>query len=254
MCCDARIFNYLGTNLSEQGFNVKCIDLFGHGKSDGLQGDPEFDQCLEAINEIVENLKKKFKVYILSHSMGCTFSLWYVHKFKNSIDGLILFAPYLRIKMKKRSDVEPGIIGFLYLFLRRLITPKSRILVHDALPNYLEVGGDEIASMLNDPELNFRYSYRYLIDTIAIRNSKVSELSESKVPLLIIHGKKDRQVYPEVGEKFFQLAQSKDKKLKSLDCDHWFFNTIFYNQSSEKYSETNRMSVINLLSDWLSTH
>ncbi|MFQ5439875.1 MAG: alpha/beta fold hydrolase [Nitrosopumilaceae archaeon] len=253
-CCDARIFNYLGRELSKQGFNVKCIDLLGHGKSDGQQGDPEFDQCLNAINEIVTSLKRKFNVYILSHSMGCTFGLWYAKKFKDSFDGLILLAPYLRIKMKKRSDVEPGFFGFLYLFLRRLITPKSRIMVTDALPNYLEVGGDEIASMLKDPKLNFRYSFRYLVDTIAIKNTKVSELSEINVSLLIVHGKKDRQVYHKVGEKFFNLVQSKDKQFKSINCDHWFFDTIFYNQLSDKYSETDRKSVINLLSNWLSTH
>jgi alpha-beta hydrolase superfamily lysophospholipase len=252
-CCDARIFNYLGRELSEQGFNVKCIDLLGHGKSDGRQGDPDFDKCLDAINEIVTTLRKTSKVYILSHSMGCTFSLWYAKKFGNSFDGLVLLAPYLRLKMKKRSEVEPGFLGFLYLFLRRLITPKSRIMVPDALPNYLEVGGDEISFMLKDPKLNFRYSFRYLIDTIAIRNTKVSELSELEVPLLIVHGQKDKQVYPEVGENFFKLVKSKDKQFKLLNCDHWFFDSIFYNQSSEKYSDTDRKSVIDLLSSWLSS-
>lgn len=186
--------------------------------------------------------------------MGCTFGLWYAKKFKSSFDGLILLAPYLRIKMKKRSDVEPGFLGFLYLFFRRLITPGSRIMVTDALPNYHEVGGQEIASMLKDPKLNFRYSYRYLIDTIAIRNTKVRELSEIDIPVLIIHGKKDKQVYPKVGENFFNLVQSKDKQFKSVNCDHWFFDVIFYNQLSDKYIETDRKSMINFISNWLSTH
>lgn len=253
-CCDARIFNYLGGELSDKGFNVKCIDLFGHGKSDGDQGDPDFNQCLYAISEIVTTLRKKYRVYILSHSMGCTFSLWYAKKFKNSFDGLILLAPYLRVKIKKRSEVEPGFLGFLYLFLRRLVTPKSRIMVTNALPNYLEIGGDEISFMLRDPKLNFRYSFRYLIDTIAIRNTKVSELSEIKVPLLVVHGKKDKQVYPEVGENFFKVVKSKDKKFELLNCDHWFFDSIFYDQSSEKYTENDRKSVTSLLSNWLSSH
>ena len=30
---DARIFNYIGAQLSENGFNVYSMDLLGHGKS-----------------------------------------------------------------------------------------------------------------------------------------------------------------------------------------------------------------------------
>lgn len=253
-CCDARIFNYLATSMSEKGFHVKCIDLFGHGKSDGAKGNPEFDHCIEAIHEIVLSLKKKFKVYLLSHSMGCTFSLWYAHRFKNSIDGLILFAPYVRLNIKKRSDVEPNLLGFLYLLLRRVLTPNSLIRVTDALPNYLKVGGNEIRMMLKDPDLNFRYSYKYLIDTIALKNSRLSDLTDIQVPLLILHGTKDRQVFHAVGQQFFNLIQNPDKQFKSLNCDHWFFDSVFYDQPHDDNSEKDRLFVIDLLVDWLFTH
>jgi dipeptidyl aminopeptidase/acylaminoacyl peptidase len=73
------------------------------------------------------------------------------------------------------------------------------------------------------------------------------------VPLLIVHGQKDKQVYPEVGENFFKLVKSKDKEFELLDCDHWFFDSIFYDQSSDKYSETDRKHLINLISSWLSS-
>ena len=127
-------------------------------------------------------------------------------------------------------------------------------MVPDAFPNYLEVGGDEIALMLKDPKLNFRYSFRYLIDTIAIRNTKVKELSAIEVPLLILHGKKDKQVYPEVGENFFKLIKSKDKQFELLNCDHWFFDSVFYDQSSEKYSEIDRKHLLDLISNWIFSH
>ena len=32
---DARIFNYLGSELSKSGYNVFSLDLLGHGQSDG---------------------------------------------------------------------------------------------------------------------------------------------------------------------------------------------------------------------------
>ena len=60
-CCDARIFDYLGNSLANNGFDVYSIDLPGHGKSYGEKGDPDFDACLESIHDIVTKLKDTSK-------------------------------------------------------------------------------------------------------------------------------------------------------------------------------------------------
>lgn len=254
-CCDARIFDYLGNALANNGFDVYSIDLPGHGKSYGEKGDPDFDECLESIHDIVEKLKSTSKLFILAHSMGCTYALWYAHTFKKSVDGLILFAPYVRIpSIKKRSEIEPSNIRFLYFLLRKMLTPKTRILATQKLPNFLTVGGHEIEQMLNDKSLNFYYSYRYIVNVLALRNTRISELSDTEVPLLILHGKKDRNVFAEVGMQFYNLANSIDKKINVLDCDHWFDHCIFYGQDDSRYSEDSRMKIMNLVKDWVSSH
>jgi alpha-beta hydrolase superfamily lysophospholipase len=254
-CSDARIFNYFGNQLSKNGFNVYSIDLPGHGNSYGERGDPDFEKCLESINEVVRTLKSTSKVFIIAHSLGCTYALWYAHNFKNSIDGLILLSPYVRIPtIKKRSEIEPSNIHFLYLLLRRLITPRTKMMAAQRLPNFLKVGGQEIQQMMNDKDLNFLYSYRYIVDVLALRNTKIQELSNIDIPLLILHGKKDRNVFPEIGKEFCNLANSKDKKIEILDCDHWFYHAIFYNQTDTKYSDKSRMNLINSIKDWLVMH
>jgi pimeloyl-ACP methyl ester carboxylesterase len=43
-------------------------------------------------------------VFILAHSMSTTFALWYAHLF-NSVDGLILMAPYIRTLREVGRDV-----------------------------------------------------------------------------------------------------------------------------------------------------
>ncbi|MGI0063015.1 MAG: alpha/beta fold hydrolase, partial [Nitrosotalea sp.] len=217
-CCDARIFDYLGKTLSNDGFDVYSIDLPGHGKSYGEKGDLDFDKCLESIHEVVTKLKGTSKLFILAHSMGCTHALWYAHTFKKSIDGLILFAPYVRIpSIKKRSEVEPSNTRFLYFLLRKMLTPGTRILATKELPNFLKIGGMEIEQMLNDKSLNFYYTYRYIVNVLALRNTAISALSDVDVPLLILHGKKDRNVFSEVGLQFCDLAKSVDKKINVLD-------------------------------------
>src|SRR5919204_4572130 len=83
ICCDARIFGYIGAKLSQAGYDVYSMDLPGYGESDGRRGDLNFDACLRSIDSVVAELRKKSsKVFILAHSFGSTFALWYSYLFK----------------------------------------------------------------------------------------------------------------------------------------------------------------------------
>jgi len=248
--CDARIFTYAGDKLSQAGYNIFSMDLPGHGKSDGQKGDLDFDDCLKSMDQIIMELKKQSpRVFILAHSMGSTFALWHAHLF-NSVDGLILMAPYVRIGGIKRSDAEPSPIAFIRLLLGRLFAPYKRVSLTKILPGYVKIGGSQMTRMAQDRELNFEYSYRYFIDVIARRNSKVKELADINVPVLVLQGSRDRNVYPQVSEAFFKMLRTKEKEIKIFDCGHWFYDAIFYNQTAE-YAEEDRMKFISSIAGWL---
>jgi alpha-beta hydrolase superfamily lysophospholipase len=249
--CDARIFGYAASKLSKAGYDVYSMDLPGHGKSDGKKGDLDFDICLTSINQIVTELKKKSKrVFILAHSMGSIFALWYAHRFPNSINGLILLAPYIRVRGVKRSDAEPTTTTFLKLLIGRLFFPNKRVNLAKVSPGFIQIGGSQIARMTLDKELNFDYTYRYFVDIIASRNNKIGVLKDITVPVLILHGSKDRNVYPQVSEKFFKLLRTENKEIRVFDCNHWFYDAIFFSQTSE-YSEQDRLQVISSIVEWL---
>jgi pimeloyl-ACP methyl ester carboxylesterase len=253
-CCDARVFTYAGSKLSSMGYNVVSIDLPGHSMSDGKRGDLNFDTCLKSIHQIITQLKKTSeRVFIISHSMGCIFALWYAHLFKASIDGLILLSPFLRVpNMKKRFDAEPNSLELLLMSFARTFTPYKGVNITKAFPKYVKAGGDEFAWMMKDSLTNFRYSYRFLVDILAKRSSKVSELSDvGDIPVLILHGRKDRMMYLQVSEEFFKLLRTNMKEIKIFDCDHWFYDAIFYDQSFLRHSEESRMQFISSIADWL---
>ena len=255
--CDARIFTYIGTKLSIEGYNIVSIDLPGHGMSDGKTGEIDFNLCIKSIHQIVEQLKRRSaRVFIVAHSVGCIFALWYAHLFKTSIDGLIMLSPSIRVpKMKKRFDAEPNASGFLLLLFARIFMPNKLVDVTEAFPAHLKAGGDEIVWMRKDPVINFRYSYRFLVDILAIKNSKISELSEvGDIPVLILHGRKDRMMYLKVSEEFFKLLQTSSKELKIFDCDHWFHDVVFYDQSLSRHSEESRIQIMSTIADWLKSH
>ena len=125
----------------------------------------------------------------------------------------------------------------------------AKVKFTEALPAVMENGGYEIAKMLHDPELNFYYSYRFIIDVIAIKNSNASKLAKVNVPVLILHGRNDTLVFPEVSEEFFKMIDNQNKKLQVLDCDHWFHHAVFYEQSS-RYSEESRAQIIEKITNW----
>ncbi len=255
MCSDARIFNYLGSHLSENGITVISVDILGHGKSQGEKGDTNFDKCLVSIDEIIKKYKSTSKIFLLAHSMGCTYALWYCHKFGNSVDGLILMAPYLRIKgIKKRSNVEPNLSSFVKILLRRIFTPSSKAEVKDVMPGFIKYGGNEVSQMANDKDLNFKYSYRYIIDVLALRNDNVPVLSSISKPLLIMHGKNDNLIFSTVSEEFIKLVKTEDKTLSIINSDHWFFDTIFYNQTSTQFIDSDRQKILEIIKSWLLKH
>jgi alpha-beta hydrolase superfamily lysophospholipase len=222
--------------------------------SDGKRGDLDFDACIKSIHEIVTQLKKRSaRIFMLTHSMGCIFALWYTHVFKASIDGLILLCPFLRVRnMKKRYDADPNTLEYLLLFFARIFTPNKRINMVESFPAYVKAGGDEIAWMMKDPVANFKYSYRFIVDILAIRNSKISELADlGDIPVIILHGRKDRMIYVQVSEEFFKLLHADVKEIKTFDCDHWFYDAIFYDQSFSRHSEESRMQIVSLIANWL---
>jgi pimeloyl-ACP methyl ester carboxylesterase len=256
LCCDARVFTYVGRKLSREGYNVVSIDLPGHAMSDGKMGDLDFDACIRSIHQIVTQLKKtSARVFILSHSMGCIFALWYAHLFNASIDGLILLCPFIRVpNMKKRFDAEPNALELLVLLFARIFMPYKIIKVTEAFPSYVKAGGDEVAWMMKEQVANFRYSYRFIVDILAMRSSKVSEMSDvGDIPVFILHGRNDRMMYLQVSEEFFKLLRTDMKEIKIFDCDHWFYDAVFYDQSFSRHNEESRMQFISSIADWLNS-
>jgi alpha-beta hydrolase superfamily lysophospholipase len=83
--------------MSKRGFDMYAIDLLGHGDSDGPRGDPDFNKSIEAIKEVIDNIRNHSRFYLLGHSLGCTYALWYALRYRGNIDGIILMSPYVRI-------------------------------------------------------------------------------------------------------------------------------------------------------------
>lgn len=252
-CCDARIFSYLCSRLSERGIDVYSIDLPGFGKSFGDAGDPDFEGSLASINEAIAHIRGQSKVFILGHSLGCTYAMWYNRKYPNDIDGMILMALYVRIKGQPNAgEALPTVTQFMRLYIMRKFLPR-KLVSAERVVRATVLQSCEVQEMLADPEVRYHFSYRFIIDVIGGKNQHPEYLADMGIPVLVLHGQQDKNVFPEVSGEFFKIIKSREKQIKMFDSDHWFYRAVFFNQNDSRYTEDQRMQVVDAIANWLAS-
>jgi alpha-beta hydrolase superfamily lysophospholipase len=252
-CCDARIFSYLCSRLSEKGIDAYSIDLPGFGKSFGDAGDPDFEGSLAAIHEVIAQIRGQSKVFLLGHSLGSTYAMWYNRKYPNDVDGMIMMALYVRMKGQTNAgEALPAVLQFLRLYIMRKILPR-RLVSAERVVRTSVLQSREVQEMLADPEVRYHFSYRFIIDVIGGKNQHPEYLAEMNIPVLVLHGLQDRNVFPEVSNEFFKIIRSERKQIKTFDSDHWFYRAVFFNQNDSGYTEDQRMRVVAAISNWLAS-
>jgi lysophospholipase len=98
----ARYFHVI-ESLRKEGFEVFCIDLRGHGHSEGSRGDIESfcgyeEDVLSGLKQLQEN-KTAEKIFVIAHSMGALATIRAITKAKIEIEGLVLSSPLFALKM-----------------------------------------------------------------------------------------------------------------------------------------------------------
>ena len=255
LCCDSRIFDYTAKNLASLGYDVYAIDLPGYANSEGERGDYPFDDTTNCINDFVIELKKQDgQLFVLGFSLGGLHALWYAYENPEQLDGLILLAPLLKVKgIKTDKRTEPSTSTLILSIIKNLVTPKAKIDLSKAIPRAFSAeASKELAHMVNEPTCNFTFSYRYVFETLLKRPSMVEKLSKVNLPALILQGDEDFLVVPEQSRAFMRMLQSSDKQLEILQgSDHWFYHALFYVQDP-KYTDSQRIQVINTIHEWVS--
>jgi esterase/lipase len=125
----------------------------------------------------------------------------------------------------------------------------------DVIPKLKKIGGEEIALLLKHKENNFRYTLRFIVDIVGLRNDKIREILNVNLPTLILHGREDRLVYSEVSQALFKMIKSPRKEVKLFECDHWFYHCIYYQELvqllSYQYSDLERNMIIQTIVNWM---
>jgi len=173
---------------------VFAIDLRGHGRSEGKDGDVDYiNQYADDVADIVNEIRKKKpggKVIIAGHSMGGGVALNVAMQTKNSIaDGYILLAPLIGQNSpairQAPAPVNDSIEPFMKIHFARIIGLKMFNELNDHSQDSLPV------LFLNLPENTAGRKYTYRANMSSAPEDYKEGLKALTVPALVLIGTMD---------------------------------------------------------------
>ncbi|TXT59245.1 MAG: Phospholipase YtpA [Promethearchaeota archaeon] len=175
------------------GYAIYADDHRGHGKSEGITNYVDsFDQYVEdekKLYDIANENHPNIKYFILGHSMGSGIAIYFIEKYEDLIDGLILSGT---------GTAAGGEVSGLVKFMSRILSklaPKMTIdpkldperLSHD--PQVVEAYKDD--PLVHHQEITTRLGY----EMIKKFGNVEKVVSKFKLPLLVQSGSKDQAMH-----------------------------------------------------------
>jgi alpha-beta hydrolase superfamily lysophospholipase len=254
MGCHSGVFKPLAEDLTSKGVEVYGLDLRGFGNSKEAvfpRGDTrDFSRHLQDLDDAVKLIQSKSsqqKIFMLGHSLGGCYTLWYAAKYPDSLDGIVVAAPAIdvksRVPLKERAQ-------FPFLLLN---APETMIDTDKALED--QNRGEFTSTPIQDSLFTRRFSVRWLsgIGSTLMRDKLFQNASQIKMPTLIVQGEADTEALPDGANRLLEALKAQDKTLKTFpDADHGLYNAISRLTTSEKAPEK-KARLISTIADWLKT-
>ena len=231
---------HVAQRLVSAGYASYAVDHFGHGKSEGPRANvnrmSEVVADIDRVVRIAAAQHPGLPVFLVGHSMGGLLTLDYVTKTSTgsryALTGVAVSAAAIDISIA--SGPERLLAKVLSKFVPNLaVTPLDSTMVsRDA---------QVVADYDSDP-LNYhgRIKARTGAETIATAEKVRARLTESDLPILIMHGSGDKGAAVSGSKLLAEKASSKDVTLKLYDG-------LYH----EVFNEPERDIVLGDLVDWL---
>lgn len=197
--------------FANRGYAVYGFDYRGHGKSEGRRGFVEhfsyYMDDLRTFFKLICSRHPQNRVIFFGHSMGAIIGLAESIYNPDEFSGLILSGTAIKVKPELPAAIL-ALLKPLALFMPRLGLKRidSSTLSRDKRV---------IESYDNDPLVyRGKLSARLSIELVCMIHRLQSQMSQIKVPILILHGTADKLSYPEGAILVIEKAGTQDKTLK----------------------------------------
>lgn len=225
-------YHHVAKYFNDRGYAVITYDLRGHGNTLAKRGHlNDYESFIKDCHEVVTYAKERFpdqKLYVLGHSMGGLISTLYALRQPSNIEGLILSGPAL-YDLPKSNGIYKAVLSLTGRLMPSLVIPNP---VGEEICSVQEV----VEANLKDPLVLHRVEigmlYQFLVRAAHDVRANQKDIS---LPVLILHGERDRIVLPKTSMQFYEKISSKDKTLKVYPK---LYHEIFNEKEREVIFET----------------
>ncbi len=186
-------FEHVYSKLNSAGIACLGIDLFGHGRTEGLKGHVDnFDLFLDQLDSALLHLKEKYTdvpIVLYGHSMGANITLNYIFKRSPAIAGAISTGTW--IDLAKPAPALKVWVGKMLRNILPKMTQETELNAH-LLSTDTTVGDAYIA----DPLVQTKMSNAMGIDILEAATYLRNYSGKFTFPMLLMHGGEDQITSP----------------------------------------------------------
>jgi alpha-beta hydrolase superfamily lysophospholipase len=205
-------YTWVGEQLASMGLAVYAVDLRGRGRSDGerfyVDSFQDYVSDVEAVVAMAKSREPDVPMFVLGHSAGGVVACLYTLDHQPEIAGLISESFAYQIP-------APGIALSVFKGLGR-VAPHAHIL---HLPNERFSRDPKVVAAMNaDPLIANETQPTQTMAAMVRADEKIKgALSRITLPVLVLHGKLDKNTKPSGSQSFYDHIASQDKTLKLYD-------------------------------------
>ncbi|BCU83084.1 lysophospholipase [Polycladomyces abyssicola] len=238
------LYEHLGERFIRDGFGLVLYDLRGFGCSEGRCGHiTHFHEYLNDLDQLVHVFRKKLgnrRIYLIGHSLGGLIVARYVQHRPDHVDGIVLSAPALGLRIHVPISVKRLISIISRVAPSFSVNPYGLIKKAQRIPRLKSFVTYNVQTKLVDPLIPLKYSFRWIQQLLVQTEEALQNVARITVPTLCICGKNDTLIPEDIVRQFFDSLTVKEKEWLLLPE---FGHRILHSEQST--------SVIDTLIGWL---
>jgi alpha-beta hydrolase superfamily lysophospholipase len=235
-------YAHVGKALTDAGYIIVGFDLRGHGKSGGARGHASsLDAYMQDIREFFHLMAQRYPEmpqFLYGHSLGGLLALAYGIRYGVGLKGVMVTGAALRSSLQEQK-AKVALAKVLGTIMPTMTVPSG--LDPKTISRDLQI----VEAYKNDPLVHYNASLGFGKAALNAIDLCFARAEEFPVPLLMIHGNRDKLTYPSGTEDFAKLVRAAggDVSLK-------LWEDLYH----EVHNEPEKAEVFKFMIEWLDKH